>query len=741
MKKLIFLLSFCALFLSGMAQTNHVAIYGYVNDLSGNPIPNHPVTIQIDSTNIPGFTYYNVVNTGIDGLYIDSVVFNPAIPGGTLMVSTYDCNQVLYPWQVLFNAGNNNFRKDFQVCNADSLCNANFSWNTNGPLTIGFYNSSIGGGIWNWQFGDGATSTQQHPVHVYSQQGYYNVTLNISDSNASCWDSLTQLVYVSDSTFGGCHAAFNVYPDSSAHQFQFTDQSTGNINSWFWAFGDGATSTLQNPIHEYLASGTYIACLVVQGVDSTCYSTICDTINVGFTSGCQAYFSWYADTLNSQNTIHYFDQSTGGGSTWYWSFGDSTYSTLQNPVHAYANAGTYHVCLTITSANPYCSDSWCTEVNVGNVVNCQSYFNSMSNWLDLTFEGHKLNGWPASYSWSFGDGSTGTGQTVTHSFASPGYYTVSMTSVEDSTLCSYTSSQTILVGDSTNLQQIYGQVFAGTFPLTSGLAMIFSLDTAANTIPYFDSHVIDSAGVYYFEYVPQGNYVIWALPFDSMGGYLPTFYGDVIYWEQATVVNLGVPQNPYNIHLLQATDLLSGPGGINGQINPGLKSASADKITMLLMNEQGQPVGYRRVNASGSFDFSALSYGTYYLKAELPGVTSDVVKVVIDAANPFASVVMTFTGNGILGINDPVEFVKEFITYPNPVNDLVNISLKMTSAAQVTVGLINLGGQMVKNGSYKLERGENRITLDLSGIASGLYTLRITSPEGISLTQKLVKTH
>jgi hypothetical protein len=299
--------------------------------------------------------------------------------------------------------------------------------------------------------------------------------------------------------------------------------------------------------------------------------------------------------------------------------------------------------------------------------------------------------------------------------------------------------QHIQVGDTNNLHQVYGQVFAGNFPMEHGLAMIFSNDTIPGGMPFFAMSPLDSAGVYFFPYVPNGHFVVWALPFDSAGGYLPTFYQHALYWEQATVIPLGNPQNPYNISLIHATNCPTGPGGINGHVNiQGLKTATPDQIAMLLTDEQSNVIGFRRVSATGNFDFTNMAYGTYYLKPELANTPSDLVKVVISAANPVPVVNMTYNGTTILGVGE-VSAVESFMAYPNPAKEVLNLDIKMVSSANATIGIYSFTGQKVLNLNLTLTRGANTVSLDMSQLNSGLYILKITSTEGIGIVQKIVK--
>ncbi len=543
-----------------------------------------------------------------------------------------------------------------------------------------------------------------------------------------------------------CHAdfypAFAPPPPQNVH---FINTSVGVNGPWQWSFGDGSTSPLFSPFHSYAAPGVYHVTLKMgDSLAGGCFDSRTHEVHIGDSTGvgCHAEFTWNCDSNATSRTFHFTDLSVGGGSSWYWSFGDSTFSNDKNPVHTYATNGVYHVCLTITHTNPACQDTECKDVQAGPPPPppCASWFTHMPDWLHISFEGHMPYNQPATYTWNFGDGTTSTGKNIAHLYAAPGWYAVTLATVrQDSSHCAFTSTQQILVGDSTDIHQLYGQVFAGNIPMSHGLVMIFALDTSTTHPPFVATSFLNPIGAYAFPYVPGGEYVIWALPFDSAGEYLPTYFGNVIHWQQAAVVHLGQAQNPYNINLVHGTHMFSGQGGVNGHINKvGLKTGQVEQITMLLTNEQGETVGYRRVNASGSFSFSGMAYGTYYLKPELPNTTSELVKVILSAGNPVAAVTMTMNGTSILGIGEAA-IVESFTLYPNPVNDILNLSFNVTAPATGLTEICNMSGQVVVRQSLTLASGANHPQVDVSMLGHGIYTLRITSPAGIRIVQKIVK--
>src|SRR5204862_399532 len=112
-----------------------------------------------------------------------------------------------------------------------------------------------------WVFGDGATSTATNPSHIYTNPGLYTVILSVASAVGSGREEKASYIQALVAPVAPT-ADFSGSPTSGTVplQVQFTDQSlTGGavITSWSWNFGDGGTSTTQNPSHTYLVPGTY----------------------------------------------------------------------------------------------------------------------------------------------------------------------------------------------------------------------------------------------------------------------------------------------------------------------------------------------------------------------------------------------------------------------------------------------------------------------------------------------------
>ncbi len=132
---------------------------------------------------------------------------------------------------------------------------------------------------------------------------------------------------------------------------QFTDSSSGIIDRWLWNFGDGETSTDQNPVHAYQAAGDFPVTLAVQGPGGADTLVIADFIHVMPVLPPSSAFSADPVSGTAPLTVQFTNESTGSILEYKWYFGD-TYATdggtsvEVNPVYTYANPGVYSVILT-----------------------------------------------------------------------------------------------------------------------------------------------------------------------------------------------------------------------------------------------------------------------------------------------------------------------------------------------------------------------------------------------------------
>ncbi|MES2380247.1 MAG: PKD domain-containing protein [Bacteroidota bacterium] len=232
-----------------------------------------------------------------------------------------------------------------------------------------------------------------------------------------------------------------------------TANKTVNFNSTnydstvqhFWTFGDGSTGITRNPTKTYVNYGTYMVCHRVTK-PGVCNDTFCTVLYLTPSSPCTANFNYFKDTINS--TVYFNNTSTGTNLLYTWTFGDSTGSTLQNPSHAYANPGTYTVCLTIRGAfDSTCYSTKCSTIVVtnGNNQPCIANFTYSRDSLNNVHFINSSSGSNLAYYWTFGNNSTSTAMNPTKTFT-PGTYTVCLTvqNLLDSN-CYHTKCSTITI--------------------------------------------------------------------------------------------------------------------------------------------------------------------------------------------------------------------------------------------------------------------------------------------------------
>jgi uncharacterized repeat protein (TIGR02543 family) len=213
---------------------------------------------------------------------------------------------------------------------------------------------------WSWTFGDGDTSTARNPTHSYASANTYAVRLTvIDDDGASNYVERSVIVTATPPTNLAPTAAFTFSPPNPAvgDTVTFTDVSTdsdGSVVGWAWTFGDGGTSTAQNPTHTYSSAATYVVGLTVTDDDgATSYFghsvpvSAASPVNVAPTAA----FTFSPPNPAVGDTVSFTDGSTdsdGSVVAWTWDFGDGSTSALQNPTHPYGSSGTYPVELTVT---------------------------------------------------------------------------------------------------------------------------------------------------------------------------------------------------------------------------------------------------------------------------------------------------------------------------------------------------------------------------------------------------------
>ncbi|MEE4113372.1 MAG: PilC/PilY family type IV pilus protein [Desulfobacteraceae bacterium] len=270
-------------------------------------------------------------------------------------------------------------------------------------------------------------------------EGSATVTVALSDNGGTAnggIDSFTQTFTISINDIDPA-ASFTASATSGTEPLQVdfidTSESYDGIVSWSWDFGNGETATVQNPQGIlFTQEGAYTATLTVKETDGDQH-TASVVINVSDT-GPTATLDVEETTGVEPFTATFFNQSNSydGINSSTWDFGDGTTITaggLSNQTHEYLTEGTYTVTLTVSEADGN-SHSVSTTITVQDAEPDVDFSVSPTSGvapLAVTFtDKSTVYDGAASYGWSFGDGTSSSQQNTSHTYNSPGTYTVTL---------------------------------------------------------------------------------------------------------------------------------------------------------------------------------------------------------------------------------------------------------------------------------------------------------------------------
>lgn len=458
-------------------KTYKVPVPSFTQSLAGGC---GPVTVTFTNTtpDIADYTY--------NWNFGDGQTSNLQQPGPIVFVSSPTYNDTFYIVKL----------KVFSICDTITYSDTVFvnskpkalftPNNVNGcsPMRVTFTNTSLGtGNSYLWIFDDGqtyATNSTAPFEHIFNTGVIDTFHVKLIVTNGCGSDSIVYLIIAAPNSI---HLNFSFNGTSqygcAPHSMAFFNNSTGG-GSFVWNFGDGNTITTTNNIdtipHTFNLPGVYT--VTVTALNNCTDTTATNTITV-YAKPIPAFTaSSYNSCIGQQ--IQFTNGSTGSSSV-QWQFGDGTFSPVFSPVHTYATPGLYTVTLVVYNSNPsgnVCSDSIVHQVQVnatqpGNIT--LSANSSPCAPFTVTFDNLDI---PAvTTTWDFGDGNTGTGNHVVHTYAVAGVYQVHVVATAPGG-CTYITDKTVTVGGP-----------AGSLQYTSGNvcypASTFLQATATNADSYF----------------------------------------------------------------------------------------------------------------------------------------------------------------------------------------------------------------------------------------------------------------
>ncbi|MFE3846255.1 PKD domain-containing protein [Thermoplasmatota archaeon] len=366
--------------------------------------------------------------------------------------------------------------------NSALSCDAGGPYNGDTCSGVSFSGSASGGVppyTYSWTFGDSSSGSGQNPSHQYTSDGSYTATLTVTDNSANT-ETDTASVSINTATLSA--NAGGPYSGDSCSAVSFSGSASGGCSpyTYSWSFSDGGSASGQNPSHQFASDGSYTATLTVTGDGG---QTDTDTATISITTAtltCDAGGSYEGYT----NTPLSFSASASGGCSPYtftWSFSDGGSASGQSVSHSFSTEGSFTATVTVISSDGQsCVDTASVSIATNPpTANAHGPYEGVVN-QNIRFWGSATGGsQPYTFTWDFGDGTSGSGETPTHSYDEIGNYFVTLTVVDDAGQSDTDSTSAIITSDDEPIADANGDYYGEV-----GEEIEFEGDVYGGTSPY-----------------------------------------------------------------------------------------------------------------------------------------------------------------------------------------------------------------------------------------------------------------
>lgn len=374
------------------------------------------------------------------------------------------------------------------------------------PLTVQFSDSSYNAQEWLWDFGDGSGPSQvASPTHIYTDTGRYSVRLWVQNFLQCVDDTLIDpLITVYEP-----QPNFNVADPTGCAPYSVTynnlTTSLAPIVSWQWNLGlPGLTSTAFEPTNSYDA-GVYT--IFLTATDSIgCVNTFSRPNYIQVTEPIPDFSANYPINCPN-NQILFTSNATGFGLTYFWNFGDGTFSNAANPVKTYTTPGIYDVSLTVSDILG-CDSTLLlpgyVTIAIPEISLIADSTNSdcpplLVNFTGVSVSPHNFTNWQ----WDFGDGGTSILTNPSHIYGAPGVFDVDVAASDPSgCAATFSAPNLISVGGPTGSFTFGPQSACPGVPIqftaTGTNVATFQWDIGGGFLPFGQqvTHVYQTPGIY-----------------------------------------------------------------------------------------------------------------------------------------------------------------------------------------------------------------------------------------------------
>lgn len=347
--------------------------------------------------------------------------FDPTVPGVGVHTITYTIIDLVTTCE----------NSDSLLANVQSLPIADFDYDTLTCVQVSeaYTNLSTNAVNYFWDFDDGFTTSLISPQHAYVNPGFYDIEL-IAETTAGCRDTIVQEVEVRLPPV----ADFTLTPDSACApvDVSFTNHSVGVDLSYFWIFGNGNTSSDEQPANETFHQGHEDDSLYTVYLEVTNFCGVqFDSATVRAMPTPTAIFAPESDVTCDQFNLEIVNNSVGFPDNFHWDFGDGATSTTSDSILTHPFAGNdpedTNYTIQLIAYNECGSDTAYHTIYIyPNTVN--AFFNTDVNegCSPLTVNFGNFSQGETFTSWDFGDGNLSGDYSTSHTFQNPGTYTVSL---------------------------------------------------------------------------------------------------------------------------------------------------------------------------------------------------------------------------------------------------------------------------------------------------------------------------
>ncbi|GAB4292682.1 MAG: hypothetical protein Kow0068_17900 [Marinilabiliales bacterium] len=599
---------------------------------------------------------------------------------------------------------------------------------------------------WSWDFGDptatpGQTANTQGPhVVTYNTPGLYTVTLTVSDGTNSDTETKTNYIEVVDPNAMNVdfHASATSIIAGQSVDF-FDDTQNGPPISWDWDFGNGLTSTAQNPAGiVYNTPGLYTVSLTASDGSITDTEIKTDYIEVLDSSYLPiADFTSDFTTVFVGNTVNFYDLSQNSPNSWSWTFDGGTPNTSidQNPVAIqYNTPGVYDVTLVV--ANAVGTDS-ITKPGYIVVIDStyisdtlEARFQAVGSRLivqgsSVTFQDQSI-GYPTTWEWQFGtSGVVPTTSNIQHptvQYNTPGYYDVTLivsNGIKSDTLTKY---DFIVVTDQP-WQDPNGFCDTITNIKANEIQLGFR---EVGSWGYFPGHNSYTIKAYADKYINYMFSEVSGLMVPCVKAYSASSTGKVRFalWEVDSIT--GLPGaimaqkdvlisdfSPYIYHSVH----FDSPVPVDGEFYAGFQlyySSPQDTFVVYMAPDRG---------INGDNTLSVLKGGSWQSPSAVLG----------DSLNTSLAINII----GCLVSVDEFEGGGEVLIYPNPSNGKVFVKFNNINVNYADINIFDMTGRKI---FQKNNIKSNNVDIDLYRYKSGVYYISI-NVNGIVINKKIILTN